>query len=102
MQFSVVVLLSLVSVVFASPMSLHMIRDCDATTCAVDLGPTGAGCLSAGAGLGKSVSADAKCVAGIVKSAVSPPASCAGCGGGLVNDVEDAFGDAENTIEGLF
>ncbi|KIJ43373.1 hypothetical protein M422DRAFT_253252 [Sphaerobolus stellatus SS14] len=104
---------------FAGPMSLHMVRDCDALcgslsslyfgwgaydeiACALGLGPTGAGCISAAVEVGANPIADASCVAGALKTAVSPPASCSGCGGGLVDDVEGAFDDVKNGIEGLF
>ncbi|KIJ26719.1 hypothetical protein M422DRAFT_38107, partial [Sphaerobolus stellatus SS14] len=71
MQFSIVALLSLASVAFASPISLHLIRSCDAGKCAVALGPAAVGCLAAGVQIGVDPIADAGCVAGVVDSAVN-------------------------------
>ncbi|KIJ44750.1 hypothetical protein M422DRAFT_30226 [Sphaerobolus stellatus SS14] len=91
MQFSIVALLSLASVAFASPISLHLARSCSAGKCAVALGPAGVGCIAAAAQIGVDPIADAGCVAGAVDSAVNVPDACSGCGGGIVSDIESLF-----------
>ncbi|KIJ43749.1 hypothetical protein M422DRAFT_252996 [Sphaerobolus stellatus SS14] len=102
MQLSIVTLLSLTSAAFAGPMSLHMVRDCDALSCASGLGPIASGCVSAATQLGVDPVSDVNCLGTVLNSVASPPASCSGCGGGIIDDIEGAFDNVKNGIEGLF
>ncbi|KAF8511382.1 hypothetical protein JB92DRAFT_2831198 [Gautieria morchelliformis] len=105
MQVSfVAIFAALAGVAMASPMSLHLIRRCDLTSCAVALGPAAVGCTGAAVEVGANPLADAGCVASALNSVVNPPAACSGCGsdptvtgiesavGGAVDDVKSAIG----------
>ncbi|KIJ22744.1 hypothetical protein M422DRAFT_39941 [Sphaerobolus stellatus SS14] len=102
MQLSIVTLLSLATAAFAGPMSLHMVRSCDVLSCAAGLGPVATGCVTAAAQLGDDPISDVSCLGTAIKSVASPPASCSGCGGGIIDDIEGVFDKVKTGIEGLF
>jgi len=99
MQFSVVALLAtFAAFAYAVPTGVQSIsQGCDAVSCAVALGPTAVGCVSAAAQAGLDPVSDAGCFAsGGLKVLKNPPAACNGCG----SDIENAVTKGATSVIG--
>jgi len=103
MQFSVIAILAtLAASAYAAPTTVLYPRACDATKCAIALGPAAVTCVGAAVQAGLDPITDAACFATALNAAVNAPAACAGCAPGVQSAVQDALGSAESAISSIF